>query len=68
MICFLRERKDATSDCLRAMEAIMKHLTNRADIDNTDIVKRKNQKHNCNKFYFILEYLVFFLEIIYSPC
>lgn len=47
MICFLREGKDATRDCLLAMEALMKQLTNRADFDNTDIVKRKNQKYNC---------------------
>lgn len=44
MICFLRARKDAMRDCLSAMEALTQHLTNTADIDNTDIVKRKNLK------------------------
>lgn len=38
----LRARKDAIRDCLSAMEALMKHLTDAKDIDNADDTMRKN--------------------------
>lgn len=40
----LRARKDAIRDCLSAMEALMKHLTNAKDIDQADLLMRADSE------------------------
>lgn len=40
----LRARKDAIRDCLSAMEALMKHLTNANDIDHADEIMRADKE------------------------